>query len=269
MKIEKENLWENTPGKCEETPCITAYIPEVKKSNGAIVILPGGGYEVRAPHEGEEYAKFFAENGITAFVCDYRVSPHRFPLPLLDSRRAMRFVRHNAEKYALDKEQIYIMGSSAGGHLAALTCTYKSEIEFEGIDETDKESYMPNGQILCYPVIGLLGKERGHIGSGKNLLGDELADYGDELSPYLIAEEGTPKAFIWHTFADDGVNVINSLEYAEKLRKINTPAEMHIFQNGGHGLGLAENDCHIAQWKKLLINWLKLNGFFNGLDICK
>ena len=119
MKTDKINLWENTPGKCEEIPSITAYIPENKKSDGAIMILPGGAYVGRAPHEGEGYAKFFAEHGITAFVCDYRVMPHEFPLPLLDSRRAMRFVRYHSEKYGLNKEKIYIMGSSAGGHLAA------------------------------------------------------------------------------------------------------------------------------------------------------
>ena len=256
------NLWENTPGKCEELPTITAYIPENKKSNGAIVILPGGGYGGRTSHEGEDYAVFFAERGITAFVCDYRVKPHRFPLPLLDSRRGVRWVRHNAAKYGLDKDKIYIMGSSAGGHLAALTCTYKAGIEFEGQDETDNESYMPNGQILCYPVIGLLGKEKGHIGSGKNLLGESLADYGDELSPYLIAEPGTPKAFIWHTFNDNVVNVINSLEYAERLKRINTETELHIFPEGNHGLGLATNNDYVARWSDMLIKWLGFNDFF-------
>lgn len=262
MEIEKNKLWENTPGMCEEIPSITAYIPENKKSSGAIIICPGGGYSGRSPHEGEGYARFFAEHGITAFVCDYRVKPHRFPLPLLDARRAVRFVRYHAKKYGLDKAKVYIMGSSAGGHLAALTCTYRNELELESNDEIDKENYLPDGQILCYSVIGLLGKEKGHIGSGKNLLGDDLAEMGDELSPYLIADENTPKAFIWHTFTDDVVNVINSLEYAERLRRVNVNTELHIFPVGHHGMGLARSNDYVARWSDMLMKWLEYNNFF-------
>lgn len=116
--------------------------------------------------------------------------------------------------------------------------------------------------VLCYPVIGLLGKEKGHIGSGKNLLGGCIADIGDELSPNLIAGEGTPKTFIWHTFDDNIVNVINSLEYAKRLKRINTNTEVHIFPFGEHGLGLAQNDKYVGEWTKLLFRWLKLNDFF-------
>lgn len=262
MNIEKYNLWDKTPGMSEEIPTVTVHIPENKKSNGAVVIFPGGGYGGRTAYEGTDYACFFAEHGITAFVCDYRVKPHRFPLPLLDARRCVKFARFYAEKYGIDKGKIYVMGSSAGGHLAALTCTYKERLEFEGIDEFDKEDYMPNGQILCYPVIGLLGKEKGHIGSGKNLLGDNLADMGEELSPYIIAEVGTPKAFIWHTFNDSVVNVINSLEYAERLQRIGTDTELHIFPYGYHGLGLAKKDEYVSEWTNLLVRWLTLNDFF-------
>lgn len=90
MKIIKTQLWDKTPGMCEEIPQLTAYIPENKRSDAAVVIMPGGGYAMRADHEGKGYAEFLADNGYTAFVCDYRVAPHRFPLPLLDSRRAVR-----------------------------------------------------------------------------------------------------------------------------------------------------------------------------------
>lgn len=261
MRSEEFELFEKTPGECEEIPKITAYIPDNKKSDGAIVILPGGGYGGRTGYEGEDYAKFFTEHGITAFVCSYRVAPHRFPLPLLDSRQAVRFVRHNSEKYGLDKEKVYIMGSSAGGHLAALTSTYKEELELE--DKADKENCIPNGQILCYPVIGLMDKEKGHIGSGKNLLGDKLEEMADKLNPCLIADKDTPRAFIWHTFNDGVVNVINSLEYAESLRRLDVSAEVHIFPEGEHGLGLALNAPYVAQWKGLLLKWLEFNGFFN------
>lgn len=265
MKVEKMDLWKETPGFCEEKPVLTAYIPENKKIDSAIVICPGGGYEHRAEHEGKGYAEFFAKNGYTAFVLDYRVSPHRFPLPLLDARRAIRTVRFYAEKYGIDKNKVAIMGSSAGGHLAALTSTYYEPIEFEEIDEIDKEDFVPNAQILCYPVIKLLGREVAHLGSGKNLLGDKLAEMGEMLSPDLIATEKAPKAFIWHTFSDGGVNVINSLDYARRLREVGGSVECHIFPEGSHGLGLAtaDNDIarHVSQWSTLLLNWLKVINF--------
>ena len=259
--MEKQNLWKNTPGLCEEVPTLTAYIPENKKSDMAIVIFPGGGYGMRAPHEGESYAEFLAQNGYTAFVADYRVSPHKFPLPLLDARRAVRTVRKNAEKYGIDKNKIGVMGSSAGGHLAAITSTYYEPIEFEGVDDIDKEDFVPDFQILCYPVITLLGKGIAHFGSGLKLLGEELALMGEELSPHNIATEKTPPAFIWHTFADTSVNVKNSLMYAEKLRDCGVSAEIHIFPEGHHGIGLAQGDDdvsrYVSEWSRLLLRWLE------------
>lgn len=261
MKTEKHKLWENTPGKCEEVPTVTAYIPEHKKSNGAIIVFAGGEYAARSNHEGEDYALFLANHGITAFVCAYRVAPHRFPLPLLDARRTIRFVRYHSEKYGLDKDKVYVMGSSAGGHLAALTSTYKATLDYENIDEIDKESCLPNGQILCYPVIGLLDEESGHRGSGRQFLDDELEKMGEALSPNLMADKVAPKAFIWHTFNDDYVNVINSLEYAKRLRRVNVSTEVHIFPDGQHGSGLARSNPHVARWSELLLVWLSYNGF--------
>ena len=252
-------LWDKTPGMCEEIPVLDIYIPEKQTSDIAVVILPGGGYSMRATHEGEGYAEFLNSHGIAAFVCQYRVAPHRFPLPLLDSRRAVRYVRYHSEKFGISKEKVYIMGSSAGGHLAALTSTYDKPIDFEGLDEIDQESGKPDGQILCYPVIKLLGKGIGHLGSGQNLLGDRHAELGEELSPDLIADETTPKAFIWHTFNDDCVNVINSLDYAKRLRQVQVPVELHIYPDGPHGLGLAPAYPHVADWSEQLIRWLIFN----------
>lgn len=265
MKIIEKNLWENTPGMCEEVPTLTAYIPDEKKSDAAVVIMPGGGYVNRAEHEGEGYAKFLAEHGYTAFVCAYRVSPHRFPLPLLDARRAMRTVRHSASEYGLDKNKILIMGSSAGGHLAALTSTYFEKIDFEGMDEIDNEDYIPNGQILCYPVIMLRGDEA-HHGSAENLLGEKEEQFGDKLSPNLLVTKKTPRAFIWSTFADGCVPVSNSINYATALHKGGISAELHIYPDGYHGLGLADSgeskeSNHVSQWSSELLMWLEYNNF--------
>ena len=253
------NLWKNVPGLCEEVPVLDIYIPEKQTSPIAVVILPGGGYSHRAVHEGKGYAEFLNANGIAAFVCQYRVSPHRFPLPLLDARRAIRYVRANAESFGIDPEQVYMMGSSAGGHLTALSSTYFEPIELENTDEIDKLSCIPNGQILCYPVIKLLGKGVAHLGSGRNLLGEMQAEMGEELSPDLIANEKTPKAFIWHTFEDPAVNVINSLDYAKKLRTLQIPTELHVYPYGGHGMGLAEGRDRVEEWSGNLIRWLKMH----------
>lgn len=261
MKNEKKNLWIDTPGLCREIPTITEYLPENKKSDMAIIIFPGGGYCMRAEHEGKEYAEFLQQNGYAAFVVNYRVEPHKFPLPLLDARRAIRTIRYNSKKYGIDKNKIAVMGSSAGGHLAALVSTYFEQIDFENIDEIDKEEFIPNYQILCYPVISLFGKGLTHFGSGKCLLGEMLAEQCEELSPNMIVSAKTPPAFIWHTFADSIVNVKNSLIYAESLKNNEIKTELHIFPDGEHGMGLAFGnqpvELHVSQWQKLLLSWLK------------
>lgn len=255
MFLKTVNLWENTPGMCEEIPTLDVYIPEKKTSQAAIVICPGGAYVGRAEHEGKGYAEFFNRHGITAFVCQYRVAPHRFPLPLLDARRALRYVRFHSESFGISKEQVYIMGSSAGGHLAALTSTYHDPLEFEGMDEIDRQAYLPNGQILCYPVISLL-EDFAHCGSGDVLLGEKRETLGNSLSPNLIADGTAPRAFIWHTFDDEGVNVINSLQYATRLRQVNVNAEVHVYPHGRHGLGLATDVPRVHNWTNELLAWL-------------
>ena len=265
--MEIMNLWDDVPGKCEEILKITVYIPNDKKSDTAVVILPGGGYCGRSEHEGKGYAEFLNKNGITAFVVDYRVSPHRFPLPLLDSRRAIQWVRYYADKYGINKNKVLIMGSSAGGHLAALTSTYFEELtNFDINDEISKEDFIPTGQILCYPVINLAGKMGDvHFGSGMNFLGEKYAELSYSLTPANITSKKTPPAFIWHTFADDVVNVKNSLDYAKALKDSNISVEIHIYPHGRHGLGIPAPDSkintHIMQWSESLIKWIEYMDF--------
>ena len=233
--MEKFKLWDVIPGDYTEEPDIEYYKAENKKGRGAVVIFPGGGYCARAEHEGKGYAEFLNSIGLDAFVVQYRVRPKYFPLPLADARRSVRWVRHNAKKFGIDKDKIAVMGSSAGGHLAALVSTY---------------------QILCYPVINLSDFSICHVGSVISLLGEEKIYSAAELDPILIADEKTPEAFIWHTSNDGAVNVSNSLKYGEKLRTLNKQFEMHIFPDGPHGLGLAADRPHVAEWSKLLEKWL-------------
>ena len=254
---QKFKLWEN----CDVE--IVYYKSLHKSSKGTVVILPGGGYARCCPHEGENYAQLFNTFGMDAFVVDYRTSPNRFPLPLLDARRAVRFVRANAEKFGVDKDKIAVMGSSAGGHLSALLSTYYDAIDGEGVDEIDNEDFIPNGQILCYPVISS-DEAISHKGSYKNLLGEEGYADRDKFSPDLLVSEKTPKAFIWHTMTDTGVSVSNSYRYAEALYKNGIKHELHVFPVGEHGAALGAHVSYLRVWTELLRKWLVLEGYLIG-----
>lgn len=253
-------LWnEKAPGADTEVPLLEAYIPTEKKTRAAFLIFPGGAYAHRAPHEGVGYAEFLNSFGISAFVVGYRVSPATFPDPLLDARRAVRYLRANAERFDIDPDKIAVIGSSAGGHLAAFLSTYREPIAGEGVDEIDTYSYLPNLQVLCYPVISA-DEAISHAYSYQKLLG-ELYDKRSDYSPELLVSADTPPAFIWHTAEDSAVSVENSYCYATALKKNNIPCEMHIFPYGAHGRGVGKNEPHVAQWVGLLKNYLILCGY--------
>lgn len=256
-------LWNTAPGMCEEVPVLEYYPAKEKKTDATVVICPGGAYAMRAEHEGKGYAEYLNSIGMDAFVCQYRVAPHHFPLPLLDIRRAIRLVRSKADIFRIDPNKIAVMGSSAGGHLAALVSNYTDPIEFEGIDRIDQQCCMPNAQILCYPVIHCPDAlQISHVGSFKNLLGPDKEDVFPQFSCDDLVSEQTPQAFLWHTAEDNGVNVINSYLYAAALRRHNVPCEMHIFPHGRHGLGLCATELpHVFQWAGLLENWLRYIGW--------
>ena len=259
--VEIKELWNKVPGGNETIPTIEVYLPSEKKTDAAIVIFPGGGYTHRAKHEGEGYAEFFANLGITSFVVQYRVSPYTFPIELLDARRGICFVRANAEKYGIDKNRIAVIGSSAGGHLAALVSTYTKELKIDGKDEVDNEDYIPNATILCYPVIASPQKTYSHTMSYDSLVGGENMQLMEELDPLENVTKNTPPTFIWHSFADPVVNVKNSLAYADKLKDFEVPTELHVFPKGNHGVGLAKGCSHLELWTDLLIDWLKELGW--------
>lgn len=247
------DLWQNG----EHPTQIHFYEAENRKTDAAVVIFPGGGYHHRAEHEGRGYAEFLQTIGMCSFVVDYRINPDLFPLPLLDARRAVRFVRANAEKFGIDPHKIAVMGSSAGGHLAAMEATYKEKIDGEDVDEIDNADFIPDAQILCYPVILAYDNEFAHKGSYTKLLGEENLSFAEKIDPTVNVCETTPQTFIWHTAEDSNVNVINSYEYAKALRLNNVPVEMHIFPYGKHGLGIIRAPEHVRQWTVLLENWFK------------
>lgn len=245
----------------EEKPSLTLYKAEGKTTDATVVICPGGGYSYRAPHEGEDYALYFNSIGMDAFVLDYRVHPYTHPAPLLDARRAIRFIRKNADALSINPSKIAVMGSSAGGHLAALVSTADYEIEGEGIDEIDTFCAKPDMQILCYPVTDLPS----HVGSYMRIVpAGSIANF-NRVTPRLLANKDTPPAFIWHTMTDEGVNPASTLEYAKRLQELSVNYELHIYPTGRHGLGLANKDDrllpHVQSWSELLTKFLELHKF--------
>lgn len=248
------SLWDN-----KDFPSVTPFLLE-GSNNPCVIVCPGGGYRIRAEHEGAPVAMWLNSIGISAFVLNYRVCPNYHPAPSQDAKRAIRLIRKRAQEFGIDKQRVGILGFSAGGHLAATTGTYFEEDGLDENDEVDCESSIPNLMVLCYPVITL--GEYGHANSTTNLLGDNP----DEKLVYKLSLENsvterTPRTFIWHAQSDGLVPVQNSILFAEALKKNNVEYEMHIFSNGSHGLGLAKNTKGVSQWTALCENWLKRSGF--------
>ena len=203
-------LWKKTPLLADgDNEVIMTYYPAEAESDTAMIIYAGGGYGHRARHEGEGYAEHFSKLGIHCFVVHYRVSPYVFPVELLDARRAVRYVRAHSEEFGIDPNKVTVIGSSAGGHLAALVSTYKAPIEGEGIDEIDNISPIPNAQVLCYPVLDF----KGHRGSYVRLLGEDKVDsLADSVTPINLASSDTPITFMWHCEGDKVVDPRIKLE---------------------------------------------------------
>ena len=239
-------------------PTIQAYPAE---SKGAVIIFPGGGYGVcNKGNEGEEVAEWFCQNGITAFVVDYRVRPYKHPAEISDAMRAVKFVRFYAEKYGIDRDKIAVMGFSAGGHLAGSVSVHYDKEMYADTDRIDKESAKPNASILCYSVIDM-GDYR-NDGTKINLIGGRATEnMKNFMSLHKQVTSETPEAFIWHTSEDDVVSVMNSLLYAEALTKENILYELHVYPQGPHGMELCNDDPYNAKWKDNLLDWLRKKGW--------
>ena len=269
MKITRYSLWDNIPGTTTYEPWIEHYKPESPICDSAFIIVPGSAYAADPDipkQEGERVARYYCEMGINVFCLRYRVKPDYFPLPVLDGRRAVRYVRYHSKIFGINKNKIAAMGYSSGGHLTASLFAYTDKIDYEDVDDVDKECFIPNYQILCYPVIGLnKGNYYIHKTSPDNLLGNKYEKYKDILSLELSKVENIAPTFIWHNFDDEEVSVVNSLKYVEALRKKGASVEMHIFPDGGHGIGLPVEDNkvlnHDRQWIELLTKWLQYKGF--------
>lgn len=265
-------LWpDGAPGAVgtepEDIPELRVYLPNAPKATGAgVVVCPGGGYAVHATdHEGHQVAKWLNTIGVAAFVLKYRLGRrYKHPAPLQDAQRAMRYVRANAKDLGIDPDRVGIMGFSAGGHLASTLATHFDAGDPDSDDPIKRQSCRPNFAILCYPVISFTA-EFSHKGSANNLLGKNPdRNLLEDLSNEKKVNADTPPTFLFHTGEDTGVPVENSLAFYRALRKAKVPAELHVFEKGPHGVGLAPGRPPLASWNTLLGNWLKSSGFLTG-----
>jgi acetyl esterase/lipase len=254
----------------KDVPTLTVTLPDSGTASGAaIVICPGGGYGHLAPKEGEDYARFLAMHGVTGFVLKYRLGSdgYRYPAIFEDVQRALRLVRARSALWHIDPHKIGVMGSSAGGHLASTLLTHFDSGNPNSPDSIERASSRPDFGILCYPVISM--GPMTHQGSIENLLGEHPPQkLVDLLSNEKHVSPDTPPCFIWQTSEDKTVSVQNSIVLAEALAKNNVPFELHIYQQGGHGLGLADKYpfVHVHPWANELVRWLKIQGAVIGQE---
>ena len=245
-------------------PTLTAYFADPEKSNGtSIIICPGGGYGMLAINkEGYKVAEWLNGLGINAFVLKYRlpsdlIMKNKTVGPLQDAQEAVRVIRRNTVKWKLNPNKIGIMGFSAGGHLAATLSTHYDDKVYTPSDTT---SAKPNFSILIYPVISMQESVT-HQGSKDNLLGKNADnELTEKYSNEKQVTAATPKTFLVHATDDKTVPVENSINYYLALKKEKVSAEMHLYENGGHGFGLGVKGTN-ALWPKTCEKWLIANNY--------
>jgi acetyl esterase/lipase len=258
-------LWEgDAPGATgsedKDIPTAIVYLPEGQTTpTGAIVIYPGGGYGGLAmDHEGHQIAKWANEMGLAGIIVSYRHRNRGYghPAPMLDAQRAIRLTRRHAQEWNIDPNKVGVLGFSAGGHLTTTVLTHFDKGQAEADDPVERESCRPDFGIVCYAVIAL-GEDFTHRGSQRNLLG---ADASDELIRSLSNEKqvtsDTPPCFVWHTAEDQAVPAENSLRFYSALVRAGVPAELHVFPEGRHGIGLGADIPGASSWPRLCRAWL-------------
>lgn len=246
-----------------DVPAITVFLPRTMgQGTPAMIVCPGGGYgTLAANHEGRQVANYLNSLGMAAFVLRYRLGPkYHHPVELGDVQRAIRTVRAQAAQWRIDPARIGVLGFSAGGHLAMTASTLADAGNPAAADAIDRASSRPDFAVLGYPVISMTAAWT-HQGSRRNLLGDAPdAELAAKLSGENAVTKDTPPTFIFHTNQDTAVPAENSVHYYLALRQAGVPAEMHIFERGPHGVGLANDNPALSAWSALLANWLRVRG---------
>jgi acetyl esterase/lipase len=262
------HLWEKgAPGtpatKPQDEPELYVKLPTAPSTGTAVIILPGGGYGALAmTYEGLDVGDWFASFGVTAFVLKYRMhsTGHMHPIPMMDGQRAIRTVRARATEWKIDPSRVGVLGFSAGGHLASTLGTHFDKGNAQSEDPIERASSRPDFLILCYPVISLTAPTA-HHGSMENLLGKTPdPKLLHSLSNETQVTPQTPPTFIFQTSEDKAVPAENAVAFYLALHKAGVPAEMHIFQNGPHGVGMAKALPGTKEWPELCRNWLEVRG---------
>lgn len=271
LAAETELLWphgapEAVGEQPEDQPTLTIYRPTGDKHvPTAVVVCPGGGYGGLAKdHEGVQIAEWLNSQGVTAAVLHYRHAPrYQHPAPLTDVRRAIQTVRARAAELNVSPDRIGIIGFSAGGHLASTAGTQFLQGNSEAEDPIERVSSRPDFMLLMYPVISMIS-DFTHQGSKRNLLGPEPPeDVAQRMSSELRVTDRTPPTFLLHTGEDRVVPPENALVFYMALRQANVPVEMHIYEHGPHGVGLAADDPQLATWPGLAAGWMRKHGWLD------
>ncbi len=253
------NLWPDlAPGEKAgaEKPTYEVWKPAEKKSDACMIVCPGGGYFGLAyDHEGDKIARYFTSKGITTVVLRYRV-PRREGIPKhmaawQDAQRCVRVVRSRAGELGINPDKIGIMGFSAGGHLTLMTATTSQTNSYEPIDEIDKLSASVNFAVPVYPAYVLKdGADEPNTGKGND---SELVD------DFAFDEKTPPMCFVHGD--DDVYSPMGSVAVYAKLRKMEIPAELHIYARVGHGFGGNPTDDHLGDWLNRVYYWMQKMGF--------
>lgn len=228
-------------------PTMTVYPPRGKNTGAAVVVFPGGGYQILAMDlEGTEVCDWLTSTGVTCVLLKYRVpgsGPYpKSPMALEDAQRTVGLVRFHAAEWHIDPHKIGVLGFSAGGHLAAALSTHFDQRLYKPVDAADAVSCRPDFAVVIYP---------GYLA---------IADKNFELNPNLPVTKDTPPTFLLQTEDDRVAHVESSLRYYEALKAAGVPVEMHLYTEGVHGYGLRRTKLPVTGWPQLVDVWLRTIG---------
>jgi acetyl esterase/lipase len=245
------------------------YYPAVGPGvRSAVIVLPGGGYtRLMTEKEGGVEARWLAARGVAAFVLQYRLSPeYRYPVPMMDGARAVRYVRSHAADFGIEPERIGVWGFSAGGNLAGYLATEPAERALANADPVERVTAHPDFAIFSYARL-TLEESVPRPNNMEALLGDHpTPQMLDTISFARHVTKETSPSFLYSTTADQTVNSLNATAYYDAMKRAGVPVELHIFELGTHGTGMGQGLKGLSEleiWPVLLEHWMQLHGWMS------